>query len=152
MTQPITVHFFAEGVPVAQPRHSNAQGGRTYYRDKSGKYGAWRDRVTLEARHHAARHGLIQSPPACPVRLYVKFLMPYAQRWFRKDGSLKDAAPTKHLAKPDADNMLKLVKDVLESEHLVHNDSMIYDVRSTKLYSQGRTGAIITLHYEHGSR
>lgn len=68
-----------------------------------------------------------------PHTFHVIFIMPMPKSWSKKEKLLMDGKP--HQTKPDGDNMLKGLQDVLLKE-----DSHLWDVRVTKLW--GVVGSI----------
>lgn len=78
---------------------------------------------------------------ACNVQGYqleevldIVFIIPMPKSWSKKEKQEKFL--TKHLPKPDRDNLLKAVQDAFNA-----NDSFVWDGRTTKLW--GYFGSII---------
>lgn len=84
------------------------------------------------ARVLAARWG--RAPLRGPVRLYVTALFPRPSRliWKRK------AMPQQpHTARPDGDNILKIVQDSMERAGVLLRDQQVYHAQITKLICAG---------------
>lgn len=72
------------------------------------------------------------------VKLRIRFVMPRPKAHYgtgKNAGMLKGNAPTKHTKKPDADNMLKFVKDALSKVYW-KDDSQVWMEAVTKIYGE----------------
>lgn len=70
--------------------------------------------------------------PVC--NFHVKFFFPVSESWSKKKKSQKLNTP--HDQKPDIDNLLKPVMDSLLSQKHGKNDTKVWDVRITKMWSE----------------
>jgi Holliday junction resolvase RusA-like endonuclease len=79
------------------------------------------------------------------IGAHVTFVLPMPQSWSEKKRLTMDGKP--HQQTPDLDNMCKALADALYG-----NDSVLWDVRITKVW--GRTGKIIITDWgrENGYR
>ena len=125
------------GNPVPQKRH------RTVTRDRNGKplpfaraYDPSRDdkrKLALMAQSQAPA-----KPIAEPIELKVVavFARPRSHyRTGRFSGILRDAAPHWHTSKPDADNLMKLIKDALNGV-IWRDDSLVARESIEKVYGE----------------
>ena len=136
----IVADINVEGLPVAQPRPR-------VYRDKAGNVRAvsgnprvnmWRDRI-LAAATEQYQGGVVEGP----VTLKVLFVLPRPKRLMRK----KDpAGPIMHDRRPDLDNLVKAVKDCLNSV-VWKDDSQVCRLLAHKVYGSkhGESGARIVV-------
>lgn len=135
-------HFFVEGTPKAQPRHRQGQFGA--YTPDSVK--GWRELIWIEARKHRP-----PEPHLGPVSVMLTFVMPRPKSHFRTNGQINPKyADVRHTKKPDADNMLKAVKDELEQIGYYKNDSQIWRIHAEKTWADlgQRSGMNITVELE----
>jgi len=81
------------------------------------------------------------------IAIHIKFCMKRPKSDYgtgRNTGKLKKSAPVDHIKKPDIDNMIKFVLDVLNG-HVYHDDSLINYIASAKCYCENpRTEITIT--------
>ena len=124
-------NVFVNGLPKAQPRPRMTARDHVY---NPGSANAWKDAVCAEFL--SCRRG---SPTAHPVRLGVKFFLPYPAR---AKGKERDAP---HAKKPDLDNLLKAVMDAMSMAGVWEDDSRVYETAASKWQTGGKTGAQITV-------
>ena len=67
-----------------------------------------------------------------PIEMEIIFNMPIPKSTSKKKALLLDGEP--HLKKPDIDNLIKGVMDAINGV-AYHDDSQVYNLRSTKVYS-----------------
>ncbi len=70
--------------------------------------------------------------------MFLYFTMPRPKSHYRTGkfaGLLKDTAPDRHISKPDTDNLVKYVLDVLEKGFFC-NDSQVYSITAIKEYGE----------------
>ena len=82
-----------------------------------------------------------------PVHVALVFLMPRPKSHFGARG-IKDSAPRLHVAKPDIDNLCKLVFDVVtRSERVWRDDSQIIACIAEKRYASEseHSGCVVTI-------
>lgn len=123
-----TLVFCVPGVPQAKGRPKFARRGKfvqTYTPDKTVQA-----EQTLVARALAFRP---EAPFACPLRVVAQFVMPIPESWSKKKRALADAGAMPHTAKPDLDNLVKLVKDALNGVFWL-DDKQIFSFTASKYY------------------
>jgi Holliday junction resolvase RusA-like endonuclease len=120
--------FFISGAPKAQPRPRMTKTGHVYTPDSAK---LWKEIVSSE--FIMRRQPLITNP----VRLTVNFFFPVP----KKMKNVSDYLP--HVAKPDADNLVKAVMDAMTDTGVWSDDSLVYSSIVEKWYYRGRSGARI---------
>ena len=128
--------FIIKGKPKALKRHRpSARGG---YYDPSSK--DKKDIMLQIAKFKPKR------PLAGDIILSIRFTMPRPKHHFRTgkySHLLKDHAPKYHSVKPDLDNLVKLISDVLQPDFYV-DDSQVVKLQAEKVYGiKGKTEIII---------
>jgi len=112
---------------------------------RHGRIGQFTPEKTVRWESHAAM--VIQQsgaqPTTEPVRLEV-------EARFERPGRLKTrkliaARDVPHIAKPDADNIVKAVCDALEKSGAVHNDSQVYQINVAKTYADADQAPGVTI-------
>lgn len=145
-----TLSFVAHGLPKGQPR------ARAFARKMGAKFVArMYDAGTADEWKHNVAEALLArllvndwQRTEEPVHVAIVFVMPRPKSHTRENGSLRDSAPRFHKAKPDIDNLVKLVFDVItRSERVWHDDSQVIACLAEKKYaaSNERSGAIVTI-------
>jgi len=79
-----------------------------------------------------------ETPILGAVILTIKFVLPRPNAHFgtgKNAGILKASAPTKHIKKPDEDNLVKLVKDALNKTYW-KDDAQVWKGNYTKVYGK----------------
>ena len=163
MRQPLT--FFVQGFPAGQPRVKACKFGkhiRVYTPDSVKKSdgsrkphpaSTWKKAVREAAK--SAFTGPLFDQPIC---LNLTFYMPRPKSHFRSNGELKPNAPKWHTAKPDRDNLEKLVNDALTFKQLPDetkefgvwtDDNLVCDGKVRKIYTQ-TSGLFATLQCASG--
>lgn len=152
----MTISFAAKGTPKGQPR------ARAYARNMGGKYVArmydagtaddWKDQIWVALHQELSRidHEWTTTEP---IDLAMVFLMPRPKSHFGKHG-IKDSAPRAHTAKPDLDNLCKLVMDVVTRSAAVWaDDSQAVSLVAEKRYANAseHPGCIVTISENKGS-
>lgn len=145
MIEPIS--FFVAGEPKGQPRPRaffNKHTGRASVFD-AGTAEAWKGAVAAEGAKH--RPGM---PLGGPVSLRIRFFMPRPKGHYianKPERGLRQNAPVRHVAKPDADNMAKAVMDALtQCGWYWMDDSQVAILTVAKNYSRNLgTGAEIEI-------
>ena len=113
------VAVFIQGVPGAQPRARFSKQGKFVktYTPKTPTMD-WKARIAL------ALNGV--SIPAQPLRIDWVAVMPRAAGHWKKDGTLRNAAPVHHTSKPDRDNIDKAVMDQLKASGVLNEDAHVH--------------------------
>jgi Holliday junction resolvase RusA-like endonuclease len=129
MTIPITI--FVSGIPKAQPRaRACARGGFARMYDP-GTAKEWKAAIAKAFKDSGK---IPEKPMAGPVSLECTFLMPLPKKHVNKDGKAKADAPYWHVYKPDNDNLVKAVMDVLTQLGVFVDDCQVCKSRIVKLY------------------
>lgn len=128
--EPLVLSVFVEGDPVAQPRpRATSFAGRARMYD-AGTAKPWRARIAaavLPLRPAAPLEG--------PLSLELTFIMRRPKSHMRKNGTIRESAPTHPTGKPDLDNMVKAVTDELTQLSVWGDDSQVVIVTAKKLYA-----------------
>ena len=88
-----------------------------------------------------------KTPFAGDIRLSIRFTMPIPKSWYRSgkySHLLKDKFKgiRNHSIKPDLDNLIKLISDVLQPQFYV-DDSQICEIYAEKIYGERPNTAVI---------
>ena len=134
-----TITFTVQGEPKGQPRPrafarkmGNVHVARFYDSDVAD---AWKRQVALAIAHavNSSKWALTEAPVAVELR----FAMPRPKSHFGAKG-LKPSAPAYHAAKPDVDNLAKLLLDrITRSERIWRDDSQVVSLIVHKFYAVG---------------
>ena len=127
--------FFVKGEPKAEPRPRCTcfQGRGKMYTKRSDELKEWRKQIAAEVRKECRGEQF-----EGPLMLDVYFIHPRPQRLKRKkDPDWRIRKDTK----PDLDNLLKPIMDVLTEEGVWKDDSQVFHVRTSKHYVDRYTGA-----------
>ncbi len=129
------IKFTIIGKPKALKRHRpSARGG---YYDPSSKD---KKDIMLQIAKFKPKTPLLGD-----IMLSIRFTMPYSKKYYRTgkySHLLKDNAPKHHSIKPDLDNLVKLISDVLQPDFYV-DDSQICQIYAEKMYGKQPNTAII---------
>ena len=120
-----------QGSPIAKKRPRFVRRGKfvATYNPQETEEGRW----LWEAKQQLPEK-LIQGP----VRMECNFIFARPKSHFgtgRNAGKLKPSAPRHHVQKPDADNLLKWVKDCLNGE-AYKDDCQVVEVTGKKWWSE----------------
>ena len=121
--------FFIKGIPAGKPRPRSARIGnhlRIYQPDDAK---GWAKLVALQARRYAP-----DDPLTGPVAVNLTFVFPRPRAHFTKKG-LRPDAPHYHTAKPDRDNLDKLILDVFTRLGFWRDDAQVVRGTVLKLYT-----------------
>ena len=131
------IKFTIIGSPKVLKRHRpSARGG---YYDPSSKD---KKDILLQIAKYRPKQ-----PFAGDIRLSIRFTMPIPKSWYRT-GKYKHLLKDKykgirnHSNKPDLDNMIKLISDVLQPNFYV-DDSQICEIYAEKIYGERPNTAVI---------
>ena len=131
------IKFTIHGKPKALKRHRpSARGG---YYDPSSK-----DKKDIWLRIAAYKPNI---PYKSNIRMSIRFTMPIPKSWYRT-GKYKHLLKDKykniryHKSKPDLDNLIKLISDVLQP-HFYVDDSQICEIYAEKIYGERPNTAVI---------
>ena len=112
------------GPIVAKPRMT--QSDKWKVRPATSKYWAFKDLLTFQAKMQHFKLG---------NRISVQVYIPIPKSWSKKKRLLAAAQP--HRQKPDIDNILKSIQDIL-----LKDDSCIWEVHITKRWTVLQLGTI----------
>ena len=119
------------GIPIAKhrPRFSTRGKFPVAYNDQRREEREWR----IMAKSALGRSGIRDFPvrKGVPVRLQVAFYMPVPKSFSNRKRNQLLGSP--HVKKPDADNLVKFVKDCLNGIAW-HDDSQVWVVEARKVY------------------
>ena len=131
------IKFTIIGSPKALKRHRpSARGG---YYDPSSKD---KKDILLQIAKYRPKQ-----PFARDIRISIRFTMPIPKSWYRS-GKYKHLLRDKfkgirnHSVKPDLDNLIKLISDVLQPDFYV-DDSQICEIYAEKIYGERPNTAVI---------
>ncbi len=132
------------GVPVAKkrPRFSTRGKFPVAYNDQRREESAWR--ACASSALARAKVTMLPIPAGVPVDLKIDFHMPVPKSMSRKKQERSLGSP--HTKKPDADNLVKFVKDCLNGIAW-HDDSQVWQVFARKIYGP-EPKTRITLEWE----
>jgi Holliday junction resolvase RusA-like endonuclease len=136
----MTITFFVAGTPKPQPRpRAFAFNGHARVYD-AGTAEGWKSLIAV-----AAKECLPAEPITGPVELSVNFYLPRPKSHYNSKGILKHQhEDVRHAQKPDADNLVKAVKDCLSTLRMWKDDALVWreDVSKTWVFA-GSEGATI---------
>lgn len=112
------ITFTVKGCPMGKPRMTRRD--KWAKRDCVMRYRQWADIVRMQAPELTAD----------PLSLWVVAYFPFPEGYSQKKRELLKGKP--HRVKPDSDNCLKSVSDIL-----FKNDSCISDMRCVKRWEDG---------------
>ncbi len=141
--------FEVVGDPKGQPRpRAFRRGARAGVYAPAGPHKGWRDACYTVAERYRPDH-----PAEGPVaaRLDFKFARPKSHLGTgRNAGIVKRSAPVDHAHKPDLDNMIKLVLDVLTQLGFWHDDSQVAALVASKCWAEPGEAPGVTVEVTHG--
>ena len=134
----MNLNFEVTGTPKGQPRP------RAFARKMGSKFVArvydsdvadeWKGQVDRAINQAAEGWTLIESEP---IQVIMNFYIAHPKSHFRSNGELKATAPRNCTAKPDIDNLAKLVLDrITRSGKIWRDDAQVYSITITKFYCQ----------------
>ena len=129
------IKFTILGKPKALKRHRPSARGGYYdpsYKDKKD--------IMLQIAKYRPK-----TPLAGDIMVKLIFVMPRPQNHFRTGKYkhlLKDNMPERHSIKPDLDNLVKMICDILQPQFII-DDSQICMLQAEKIYGKAKTEVII---------
>ena len=134
------INFTIPGIPKALKRHRVSQRGGMYDPSSKDKKDIW-----LQIAKYKP-----ESPLAGDIYLKLVFHMPRPKHHFKtKAGKPTDLVKDKykdiklHSYKPDLDNLVKYIADIIGDNRMIVDDSQICVLEAQKLYGKPRTEVII---------
>lgn len=129
--------FFIPGTPCGQPRIHVAR-GCAY--TPHGPIDGWRGAIMWGSKAHRP-----VSPWSGPVRVDRTFYFPRPKYHFKKDGTLKERAPIRHIVKPDVDNCDKALLDALTKSGFFVDDCQVCAGEILKFYAVTEPGVRVEI-------
>ncbi len=134
------IQTYVNGVPIAQPRHrvTTARGFARAYIPADNKVHGWKNAVIASLD----KSGMSDRRIDVPVQLSLEFQLPMPKNMKNETGHT-----IPHVKKPDIDNLVKAVMDAMTSTGVWRDDSLVWDIRATKIYAGEFPGVLIALNY-----
>ncbi|KZZ72368.1 hypothetical protein A3765_28590 [Oleiphilus sp. HI0130] len=135
MTEPLVVQFMMQGAVVGKERARSAivrtRGGKHLTRHYTpAKTKNYEKAIAMQAK--AAMRG--REPTAAPIELFLSIFLPIPSSWPKWKQKAAQNGLISATTKPDADNVVKAVKDALNC--IVWNDdAQVVEVTARKSYS-----------------
>ena len=124
------MYFIIQGIPKALKRHRHTRKGFTYDPSKKDKQS-----LLLQVSKFAPKQ-----PITAPIRIILIFYMPRPKSHYRtgkRSHVLKAKAPVFHSVRPDIDNLIKMIADIIQGkDRMIIDDSQICALASIKVYSE----------------
>ena len=134
------ISFTIPGKPKALKRHRVSKNGGMYDPSSKDKRDIWLQIAKFKPKQ----------PLSGNILLSISFTMPRPKNHFRtgrRSHVLKAKAPYDHIKRPDLDNLVKMVADVIQGkDRFIADDSMICTLYAEKHYDRRpKTEVIIDL-------
>lgn len=129
------IHIFVPGEPVAKARPKarvmHGKGGKSMARMYTPKKTVnYENSIADMAKKQMIMRHATRSPVALDLALF--FSIPESWPKWKREAALKQHIA--HTVKPDADNVVKAIKDALNNV-VYHDDAQVTEIRVVKLYS-----------------
>lgn len=121
----ISLDLYGEPVPQARAR-TVRRGGKSITYDPNSKL--------KEGYKWQIRSQYREEPLTVPVAMDVVFMMPIPKSTSKTKTAAMMNGTIHHMKRPDVDNMLKLVNDVLNNL-VFKDDSQVIEIHARKIYS-----------------
>jgi len=121
----ISLDLYGDPIPQARAR-TVRRGGKSITYDPNAKL--------KEGYKWQIRSQFREEPLTVPVAMDVVFMMPIPKATSKSKTAAMLNGAIHHMKRPDVDNMLKLVSDVLNNL-VFKDDSQIIEIRARKIYS-----------------
>ena len=125
----LMIKFTIHGKPIALKRHRVSKNGRMYdpsYKDKK--------QIWLQIAQFKPKQPFVGD-----IMLKVVFYMPRPKSHYRtgkRSHVLKAKAPVFHSVRPDIDNLIKMIADIIQGkDRMIIDDSQICALSAIKVYS-----------------
>lgn len=147
-----TLHFFAQGLPKAQPRARATRRGQHAGVYDPGSANDWKTTIKTAAWEQVTAATAIAATATVPVfsgpiRLDATFYFPRPRAHFRgKSAQIRLDAPCYHTHKPDRDNLDKALLDALTDVQVLRDDAQVAAGSLTKLYALPGQAAGVRVH------
>ena len=130
--------FTIEGTP--RPQGSKSYVGRGIMVESSKYVANWRAYARLKATQECSTKLRIEKPNAVMVTATFYFDRP--KKHFRANGTLRDDAPAFHVARPDAEKLMRALLDAITGV-CFHDDSQVAKQVIEKRYGIARTEVFV---------
>lgn len=130
----LTLSFFVPGLPRTKgSAKAFIVQGKARITNDNTKAKPWQHAIAWEAQ--CRRGGKTSTPPTTgPVELFLRYFLPRPKSHFKKDGTVRSAAPSRPTTKPDVDKMERIVLDALTG--IVYlDDAQVVAVHHSKHYA-----------------
>ena len=115
------------GKPIAKRRPRFARRGKFTV--------AYSDQETEEGKTYLEIRRQWSGPPLdCPIKLFILALFPVTKTSVKKVEAML-SGETKHVKKPDLDNIIKFYSDVCNGS-VWRDDSLVYEIEASKGYAK----------------
>lgn len=124
------ITFTVPGAPIGKPRHRS-------FKDKAGNIRTYQPETAVNRENFIKMIALQYAPDVPlngPLSLCVVFFVPIPASWSEKKKEMALCTKLYPAKKPDLDNMVKLVKDALNSIIWI-DDKQIVGLNASKFYS-----------------
>lgn len=129
------IHFFAPGEPVAKARarHRNikTKSGKSFVQSYTPKKTVQYETMIADL---AKQQMIMREPTSAPIKLDLVLFFEIPKTWPKWKQEAAQTNYIAHTSKPDADNVVKAIKDGLNGVVWV-DDSQVCEVHVMKLYS-----------------
>lgn len=137
----VEVEVYGFPAPQGSKRPMRLKDGRTVLIESSKAVKPWREAVV----HALVQTGHNNLQLAGPLSVTIVFVMPRPQAHFKASGELRDDAPHWHCKTPDLDKLVRSTFDALTTAGVIRDDSHISELKATKQYADGSSGAFIAI-------
>ena len=124
------ISFVINGKPKALKRHRSTRTGRMYDPSAKDKKQIWLQIAKFKPK----------TPLAGDIMLKLIFVMEIPKKFYRTGKFkhiLKDTVPDYHSVRPDIDNLVKLVADIIQGkDRMIVDDSQICRLQAEKIYGE----------------
>jgi Holliday junction resolvase RusA-like endonuclease len=124
----LQISFTIPGKPIPLKRHRSTTGGRMYDPSSKDKKGMW-----LQIAKYCPKLPIVGD-----VYMKVIFYMDRPKNHYRTGKYahlLKEGIPERHSIRPDLDNLVKMIADVIQGkDRMICDDSQICILQAEKIY------------------
>ncbi len=137
------IEFIVPGQPVAKGRPKFARRGKNVIAYTPAKTAAYESLVQRAAREAMAG----QEPTSRPVKLVVSLMLMVPASWSNKRRAMAIAGEIRATKKPDADNVLKGLKDGCNGV-VWRDDAQVVSIELSKAYGSEPHAAVSVLELD----
>ena len=125
------IEFSIPGKPKPLKRHRVSKNGGMYDPCSKQKAETWLQIARFKPK----------TPYEGDIKLTLMFYMPRPKRHYSKSGAVLDIKY--HALRPDLDNLVKYIADIIGDNRMIVDDSQICVLEAQKLYGKPRSEVII---------